>query len=370
MKKSNYLLIGAVVIVLLLSASSSFGLVTSNKNDDVGIIEKIQTEGAELEVTTDKNVYEVGEIVTIFFTNIGYETLSGGGPIVSYYNDENELVYQEAVYCWWELDPGEYFTWTWNQKDFNNEQVPVGEYMVEGCLSGGENSFVDTATFYILNYDPPGPPYGPTEGKVNEPYIYCIDLPDEVPCEPYYVIWDWGDGIMSEWSGPYPAGETVCADHSWSEPGSYEVRAGIKDGCGREYWTDSLIVNISVNRPPSAPIIKGPTTGIPGVEYEYTFNSTDDDNDELIYYIDWGDGFGSYIGPYPSGIEAPANYTWTSRGSYIIQARARDSYGDLSEPGTLEVTMPKNKVSANSLFFKLLEQFQNIYLILRNLLKF
>jgi hypothetical protein len=355
MRKNSYLLIGAVLVSLLFLASSAFALVTSNITNDVIFIEKTQTRGPELEVTTDKNVYKIGKIVTMFFTNIGDQTLSGGGPIVSYYNEENELVYQEAVYCWWELDPDEYFTWTWDQKDFNNKQVPVGEYAVEGYLSGGENGFVDTATFYIVDQDPPGPPVGPTEGRVNESYMYCIELPDEIPCEPYYVIWDWGDGDMSEWSGPYTAGETVCANHSWNEPGSYEVKAGIKDGCGREYWTDPLIVIIYLNKPPSAPIIKGPTNGIAGVEYEYTFNSTDDDNDEVTYYINWGDDTDDIIGPYPSGVEAPAKHTWTSEGSYIIQARTQDEYGEYSDPGTLEVTMPKNKILVNSLFLKLLE---------------
>ena len=370
MKKSSYLLFGAVIISILLSASSSFGLITSNKNDNIVIVQETQTGGAELEVTTDKNVYELGITVTIFFTNIGDEILSGGGPIVSYYNDENELVYQEAVYCWWELEPGEYFTWTWNQKDFDNEQVPVGEYTVEGFLSGVENGFVDTATFYILDCDPPGPPNGPTEGRVNESYTFCIDLPDEVPCEPYHVIWDWGDGTMSEWSGPYAAGETACADHLWSEPGSYEVRAGIKDGCGREYWTDPLIVNISFNKPPSAPDISGPIRARAGVILDYTFQSVDPEDDKIYYYIDWYDGtVEDWFGPFDSGEEVVVSHVWEKMGTYTIKAKAKDIYDAESDWGNKPIEIPRNKFPINSLFMRLLERFSDAFPILKNFLK-
>ena len=127
---------------------------------------------------------------------------------------------------------------------------------------------------YPLFYEPPGPPTGPTEGGVNIPYTFCIDLPNDIECEPYFVIWDFGDGNTSEWSGPYIAGETICEMHSWSEPGYYEISVGIKDGCLNEYWTDPLIIHITENKAPIKPIISGPTHGKVGVKYKWTFLST------------------------------------------------------------------------------------------------
>ena len=88
------------------------------------------------------------------------------------------------------------------------------------------------------------PPYGPTEGLVGVDYTFCFDLPDEPECEPYFVMWNWGDGTFEEWIGPYASGETVCANHSWGEPGDYEIRVGVKDGCGNESWSDPLIITI------------------------------------------------------------------------------------------------------------------------------
>lgn len=46
----------------------------------------------------------------------------------------------------------------------------------------------------IFLYNSQGSPYGPTEGIVDIKYTFCIDLPDNVECEPYYVLWDFGDG--------------------------------------------------------------------------------------------------------------------------------------------------------------------------------
>ena len=145
MKGAKYVLVGVVLIILLLSSTSSLGIaIASNK--------KSSSTGAVLEVTTDKIIYSPGEPVAIFLTNVGDELLSAGGPIITIYNNDNEIVYQEATYCWYELEPGEYVTWPpWDQTDQQGVQVPVGRYVVEGFLSGGEENYIDTATFYIFN---------------------------------------------------------------------------------------------------------------------------------------------------------------------------------------------------------------------------
>jgi len=87
-------------------------------------------------------------------------------------------------------------------------------------------------------------PYGPSKGLPGINYTFCIDLPDDAECEPYIVMWDWGDGTYSEWMGPYKAGETACATHSWDEPGDYDIRVKIRDGCGNEYWSLPFTITI------------------------------------------------------------------------------------------------------------------------------
>jgi len=57
------------------------------------------------------------------------------------------------------------------------------------------------------------------------------------------------------------------------------------------------------NTPPDAPEIDGPTSGAAGTSYEYTFTTTDPDDHDVYYYIEWGDGeIEDWIGPYESGV--------------------------------------------------------------------
>ena len=50
---------------------------------------------------------------------------------------------------------------------------------------------------------------------------------------------------------------------------------------------------------PSAPQISGPASGKTGEEYDYTFMSIDPTDDDVFYYIVWGDGeVEEWIGPY------------------------------------------------------------------------
>ena len=146
MNGAKYVSAGVGLILVLLSTTGSLGSIeVDNKNP--------ASMGAVLEVTTDKIIYRQGEPVAIFLTNVGDEILSGGGPVITIYDKENEIVYQDACYCWYELEPGEYVTWPpWDQTNQQGNQVPIGRYVVEGFLSGGEDNYIDTATFYIVNW--------------------------------------------------------------------------------------------------------------------------------------------------------------------------------------------------------------------------
>lgn len=335
MKKIKYPLVGIVFIMLVFSTIGSLGSSEAdNKNAEIYIRNPCSM-GPVLEVTTDKTVYSLGEPVTIFLTNVGDETLSGGGPIITIYDEEEEIVYQEATYCWHELEPGEYIEWPpWDQTNQQGQQVPVGEYVVEGFLSGGGENYVDNATFFIINYNPPGPPSGPNEGVVGEEYIFCFELPDNPECEPYYVMWDWGDGTMSEWSGPYVAGETVCASHSWDEPGDYEVRVGIKDGCGNEYWSDPLTITIHINTGPELEIVK--IRGGLGIR-TYIKNIGNETPSKVYFWLEHGGGIfvrlhkhGTSLDPIPPG---ETDVYWTKLGRFGI------SFGFWTEPSWFKITI-------------------------------
>jgi parallel beta-helix repeat protein len=117
---------------------------------------------------------------------------------------------------------------------------------------------------------------------------------------------------------------------------------------------------------PNAPSITGPTGGKVGTEYDYSFVTTDPNDDKVYYYITWGDGtFEEWIGPYDSGEMITVSHIWTEWGQYKIVVRAKDTNDLIGLWGTLSMTISKSRaISINSLFYNLLEQFPILQKIL------
>lgn len=110
------------------------------------------------------------------------------------------------------------------------------------------------------------------------------------------------------------------------------------------YGDPSLVrLGIFPNNPPSIPEISGPLNGKAGTAYNYSFVSTDMDNDNLSYLIEWGDGLEDVFGVYPSGKIVNISHTWNKKDNYTIRAKAIDENGSQSSWGTLKINMPKSK---------------------------
>jgi hypothetical protein len=191
--------------------------------------------------------------------------------------------------------------------------------------------------------NPPATPVltGPDTGVINEMYTYNA-VTTEPDGENIYYFFDWGDGSNSGWLGPYNSGQEGVAQKSWSATGTYMVRAKAKDiNHVQSGWSTPIMMTIMTDRPPNTPTINGPSEGKPGNSYLYTLTTIDPDGDMVYYYIDWGDNTSSgWVGPYNSGATASVHHQWAEKGTYIIQAKAKDSFGAESGWVTLEVTMP------------------------------
>jgi hypothetical protein len=77
----------------------------------------------------------------------------------------------------------------------------------------------------------------------------------------------------------------------------------------------------------------------------------------------WGDGnVDDWFGPFESNDIITRNHTWEEKGTYTINARAKDSYGAIGEWSTLTVTMPLNQIqqSAPSLEINQLRLIKNM----------
>jgi hypothetical protein len=106
---------------------------------------------------------------------------------------------------------------------------------------------------------------------------------------------------------------------------------------------DSVVV--SNNAQPLAPTISGPSSGKVGTSYTYTFTSIDPDGDDIAeYIINWGDGPDEIItGPFTSGTPQTKSHTWTSQGTFIIKAKAKDTHGAEGPWGVHQINMPRTR---------------------------
>lgn len=116
--------------------------------------------------------------------------------------------------------------------------------------------------------------------------------------------------------------------------------------------------------PPEKPIITGPSKGGRGTDLQYTFFSTDPNNDNIYYYIKWGDSNEVVgIGPKKSGVAAELIHSWYYEGGYVVQAKAIDVHGAQSEWAYLPITIPRDRT------MNILEKFKDFYPIIENIKK-
>ena len=121
---------------------------------------------------------------------------------------------------------------------------------------------------------------------------------------------------------------------------------------------------------PNEPTIDGTNSGKAGTSYNYNFMSTDPDEDDVSYYIEWGDGSTTTWTTFqPSGSPGYSeSHTWDTQGEYKIRAKAKDTFGAESDWATLTVTMPRNR-AVNNPFFNFLEQYPILYQLLQRFLQ-
>ena len=112
--------------------------------------------------------------------------------------------------------------------------------------------------------------------------------------------------------------------------------------------------------------MKGETNGKPRENYWYSITAFDPDNNPVSFYIDWGDGNEGWTTERASGEKCYYEHSWLIRDSYTICVKAKDVLGEESDWGTLEVSMPKNKII--NPFEKFLESHPRMFPVLRKIL--
>jgi hypothetical protein len=86
---------------------------------------------------------------------------------------------------------------------------------------------------------PPAAPTGPDTGVIGIEYSFQALTTDPESDQVYYMF-DWGDGTMSDWIGPFASGAPGSTTHTWDDAGTYEVKAKAKDvGGGESGWSEA-----------------------------------------------------------------------------------------------------------------------------------
>lgn len=110
---------------------------------------------------------------------------------------------------------------------------------------GGMDGWIIKMKNFVNNApDKPSKPSGTKKGECKTSYIYKTSSSDSDGDQLYY-LWDWGDGNLSDWLGPYNSSEVCEANHSWEIKGEYDIKVKVKDSYERESeWSDPLSVTM------------------------------------------------------------------------------------------------------------------------------
>ena len=109
----------------------------------------------------------------------------------------------------------------------------------------------------MLNAAPeiPDKPEGPPNGGMNKEYTFSTNTIDADGDQVYYM-WRWGDGVYTDWLGPFDSGETTSASHSWQKTGNFKIRVKAKDTNDQETeWSDELIFNVEKSKTINSPFV-------------------------------------------------------------------------------------------------------------------
>jgi len=150
------------------------------------------------------------------------------------------------------------------------------------------------------------------------------------------VRFDWKFSDDQEWQEDLGA----TPIYLYTQPGVYTVTLKVFDDEGSYDTNTTTVTIIQPNIPPSIPEINGPNNGIVNISYNYTVVSTDEDGDDLIYLIDWGDGTLDESELLSSGEPYSISHKWAAADNYIISVTADDGSTVSANDTTIKIIEP------------------------------
>jgi hypothetical protein len=106
------------------------------------------------------------------------------------------------------------------------------------------NTWISWCTAPNIPPEVPEPPSGPDKGVFGRNCTFSASTTD-VEGDMISYQFDWGNGEMSQWLGPYASGEPVEATYTWMSLGTFEVRVKAKDTYGESAWSEAHSIVIT-----------------------------------------------------------------------------------------------------------------------------
>jgi len=158
-------------------------------------------------------------------------------------------------------------------------------------------------TIPIYASEPPSTPEapdGPNSGSVSVKYTYTATSIDPEGDQILYMF-DWGDGNLSGWIGPFDSGAVGSTNHSWTQAGTYEIKVKARDMLGAtSNWSQPRSVSIGL------PLLK-----IRGISGGIGYLHIDVDNIGIVdaSSIPWNVSIKRQLYSYPAGYIKDLNGT-------------------------------------------------------------
>jgi len=204
----------------------------------------------------------------------------------------------------------------------------------------------DPESFNWIPYADTGGPYGTYIGQevvfnANKSVGYEGEIID--------YSWDFGDGEQ---------GSGLITSHIYNETGVFTLTINVTDDKNNKASATSKVWVQETNSGPDIPSINGSSSGVSWKKYEYKIYSEDPDGNDLLYYINWGDGKKEeWIGPFASGEEITVSHIWVNTGNFNVKVKVKDPFNVESDWATLKVTMPREKGLLFTLLYYILDSF-------------
>jgi len=284
------------------------------------------------------------------------------------------------------------YTWDFGDGNISYSACPdhiydsEGDYVVTLTVMDNDDLTDTNATTIAISVQNDDPPVDPPNNPGPENYYSHSVPPDPVPPvnkgpiadasadEPYSGLvdeevtfngslssddkkivlytWDFGDGNTAN---------GVIVDHVYDYAGVYTVNLTVSDEEGKTDTDTTEVVIIQPNRAPSDPVIEVDMhldeseddvfRGLAGVFYQFNFTSSDADNENIYYMIDWGDGSTDQTELLASGDKAVIWHRYSDVGDYIINVTAFDENDENSETTSMKLTMVKEDEPATKTNF-------------------